>query len=102
MRHPSAYAPVMCVRTSHAEVAHQGSDVFNYMTDQHMATKGKAKIHQPPTRFSLRLAALKACQPIDKAETSSRTPAISDLIIISSDSEEDLDPQGSNSEEEEP
>ncbi|MED6172858.1 hypothetical protein PIB30_053840, partial [Stylosanthes scabra] len=62
---------------------------------------GKAKIHRPPTRFSLRLAALRARQPIDKAGPSSKTPAIPYPIIISSDSEEDLDPQGSSSEEEE-
>ncbi|MED6139764.1 hypothetical protein PIB30_086993 [Stylosanthes scabra] len=67
-----------------------------------MAPKGKAKIHRPPTRFSLQLAASRVHQPIDKAETSSRTPAILDPIVISSDSEEDLDPQGSSSEEEEP
>ncbi|MED6173242.1 hypothetical protein PIB30_057490 [Stylosanthes scabra] len=67
-----------------------------------MAPKGKAKIHRPPTRFSLRLAALSARQPIDKAGPSSRTLAIPDPIIISSDSEEDLDPQGSSFEEEEP
>ncbi|MED6159690.1 hypothetical protein PIB30_044555 [Stylosanthes scabra] len=64
-----------------------------------MTPKGKAKIHWPPTRFSLRLAACRARQPIDKAETSSRTPAKSDSIIISSDSEENLD---SSSEKEEP
>ncbi|MED6140077.1 hypothetical protein PIB30_089750 [Stylosanthes scabra] len=67
-----------------------------------MGPKGKAKIHWPPTRFSLRLAALRACQPIDKAGPSSKTTVIPDPIIISSNSEEDLDPLGSSSEEEEP
>ncbi|MED6187105.1 hypothetical protein PIB30_073217 [Stylosanthes scabra] len=67
-----------------------------------MTPEGKAKIYWPHTRFSLRLAARRACQPINKAETSSRAPTTSDPIVISSDSEEDLDPQGSSSEEEEP
>ncbi|MED6188517.1 hypothetical protein PIB30_086762, partial [Stylosanthes scabra] len=64
--------------------------------------KGKAKIHQLPTRFSLRLAALRARQPINKVGPSVSTPAAPDPTIISSDSEEDLDPKGSSSEEEDP
>ncbi|MED6225890.1 hypothetical protein PIB30_097970 [Stylosanthes scabra] len=64
--------------------------------------KGKAKIHQLPTRFSLRLATLTARQPIDKVGPSVSTPAAPDPIIISSDSEEDLEPKGGNSEEEDP
>ncbi|MED6223929.1 hypothetical protein PIB30_078912 [Stylosanthes scabra] len=63
---------------------------------------GKAKIHQLPTRFSLRLAALRAHQPIDKARPSFSTPAAPDPIIISSDPEKDLNPKGSSSEEEDP
>ncbi|MED6175924.1 hypothetical protein PIB30_082894 [Stylosanthes scabra] len=38
--------------------------------------KGKAKIHQLPIRLSLRLAALRARQPIDKAGASVSTPAV--------------------------
>ncbi|MED6225093.1 hypothetical protein PIB30_090455 [Stylosanthes scabra] len=57
----------MCVRTCHAEAAHQG-----------------------------------ARQPINKVRPSVSTPAAPDPIIISSDSEEDLDPKGSSSEEEHP
>ncbi|MED6125418.1 hypothetical protein PIB30_068345, partial [Stylosanthes scabra] len=64
--------------------------------------KGKAKIYQLPTRFSLRLAALRARQPIDKVGPSVSTPAALDPIIISSDSEEDLDPKGNSFEEEDP
>ncbi|MED6225563.1 hypothetical protein PIB30_094815, partial [Stylosanthes scabra] len=66
--------------------------------------KGKAKLHQLPTRFSLRLAALGARQPIDKVGPSNSAPVMPDPIVISSDSEEDRekDPKGSNSEEEDP
>ncbi|MED6152155.1 hypothetical protein PIB30_089187 [Stylosanthes scabra] len=60
--------------------------------------KGKAKIHQLPTRFSLRLAALIARQPIDKAGPSVSTLATPNPIIISSDSEEDLDPKDESKE----
>ncbi|MED6128058.1 hypothetical protein PIB30_094024 [Stylosanthes scabra] len=44
----------------------------------------------------------KACQPIHNAGPSVSTPAAPNPIIISSDSEEDLDPKGSSSEEEDP
>ncbi|MED6210901.1 hypothetical protein PIB30_068470 [Stylosanthes scabra] len=50
------------------------------MTDQH----GKATI---PTRFSLRLAALRAHQSTDKARPSNTASMNTDPIIISSDSE---------------
>ncbi|MED6199993.1 hypothetical protein PIB30_081040 [Stylosanthes scabra] len=66
--------------------------------------KGKAKLHQLPTQFSLRLAALRAHQPIDKVGPSNNAPAMPDPIVISSDSKEDReeDPKGSNSEEKDP
>ncbi|MED6190348.1 hypothetical protein PIB30_104995 [Stylosanthes scabra] len=53
-------------------------------------------------RFSLRLAALRACQPINKVGPSVSTPSVPDPIIISSDYEEDLYPKGSSSEEKDP
>ncbi|MED6137201.1 hypothetical protein PIB30_062871 [Stylosanthes scabra] len=52
-----------------------------------MAPKGKAKVHQPPTRFSLRLAALKTRQCRDKAGPSRTAPMNAEPIEISSDSE---------------
>ncbi|MED6151390.1 hypothetical protein PIB30_082028 [Stylosanthes scabra] len=69
-----------------------------------LRNNGKAKLHQLPTQFSLRLATLRACQPIDKVEPSNSAPATPDPIVISSDSEEDRekDPKGRNSEEEDP
>ncbi|MED6212888.1 hypothetical protein PIB30_087793 [Stylosanthes scabra] len=66
--------------------------------------KGKTKLQQLSTRFSLRLTALRARQPIGKAGPSNSAPVIPDPIVISYDSEEDRkkDPKGSNSEEEDP
>ncbi|MED6188239.1 hypothetical protein PIB30_084144, partial [Stylosanthes scabra] len=47
----------------------------NKKMDAHlMAPKGKAKVHQPPTRFSLRLAALNTHQSRDKAGPSRTVP----------------------------
>ncbi|MED6150478.1 hypothetical protein PIB30_072673 [Stylosanthes scabra] len=51
-----------------------------------MAPKGKAKVHQPPTRFSLRLAALKTRQSRDKARPSRTAPINAEPIEIRSDS----------------
>ncbi|MED6212180.1 hypothetical protein PIB30_080715 [Stylosanthes scabra] len=66
--------------------------------------KKKAKLHQLPTRFSLRLVALRARQPIDKVGPSNSAPVMPDLIVICSDSEDDRkkDPKGSNTDEEDP
>ncbi|MED6123517.1 hypothetical protein PIB30_049931 [Stylosanthes scabra] len=66
-----------------------------------LLAKGKAKIQQLPTRFSLRFAALRARQPTEKAGPSNTAPAIPDPIIISSDSEEEdleMDPEGEDPE----
>ncbi|MED6128533.1 hypothetical protein PIB30_098782, partial [Stylosanthes scabra] len=52
-----------------------------------MAPKGKAKIHQLPTRFSLQLAALRTRQSRDKAGPSNPAPITVEPIQISSDSE---------------
>ncbi|MED6177468.1 hypothetical protein PIB30_098404 [Stylosanthes scabra] len=68
----------------------------------HMHHNAQRVVDETPLCVHARDAPLRARQPIDKARPSSRTPAIPDPIIISSDSEEDLDPQGSSSEEEEP
>ncbi|MED6152324.1 hypothetical protein PIB30_090835 [Stylosanthes scabra] len=51
-----------------------------------MAPKGKAKVHQPPTHFSLRLAALKTHQSRDMAGPSRTAPINVEPIEISSDS----------------
>ncbi|MED6186276.1 hypothetical protein PIB30_065228 [Stylosanthes scabra] len=79
----------------------------NKNMDAHlMAPKGKAKVHQPPTRFSLRLAALKAHQSRDKAGPSRTVPINAKPIEISSDleSEEVLEyiPGTGQSDDEEP
>ncbi|MED6163507.1 hypothetical protein PIB30_080581 [Stylosanthes scabra] len=55
-----------------------------------MAPKGKAMI---PTRFSLRLAALRARQSTDEAGPSNTAPINPDPIIISSDSESEEVPE---------
>ncbi|MED6226025.1 hypothetical protein PIB30_099438 [Stylosanthes scabra] len=52
-----------------------------------MAPKGKAKIQQLPTRFLLRLAALRTHQSRDKAGPSNSAPISAEPIEISSDSE---------------
>ncbi|MED6127885.1 hypothetical protein PIB30_092366 [Stylosanthes scabra] len=58
-----------------------------------MAPKGKAKVHQPPTRFSLRLAALKTRQSRDKAGPSRTASMNAEPIEISSDSESEEVPE---------
>ncbi|MED6151705.1 hypothetical protein PIB30_084928 [Stylosanthes scabra] len=58
-----------------------------------MAPKGKAKVHQPPIRFSLRLAALKTRQSRDKAGPSHIAPINAEPIEISSDSESEEVPE---------
>ncbi|MED6224097.1 hypothetical protein PIB30_080475 [Stylosanthes scabra] len=52
-----------------------------------MAPKRKAKVRQPPTRFLLRLAALKTHQSRDKAGPSHTVPINAEPIEISSDLE---------------
>ncbi|MED6222688.1 hypothetical protein PIB30_066799 [Stylosanthes scabra] len=52
-----------------------------------MAPKAKDKVHQPPTRFSLRFAALKTRQSRDKVGPSRTAPINAKPIEISSDSE---------------
>ncbi|MED6146993.1 hypothetical protein PIB30_039951 [Stylosanthes scabra] len=66
--------------------------------------KGKAKLHQLPTCFSLSLAALRARQPADKDGPSNTASTSSNPIIIISDSEEDSerDPKEGDSEDEDP
>ncbi|MED6140143.1 hypothetical protein PIB30_090230 [Stylosanthes scabra] len=58
-----------------------------------MAPKGKAKVREPPTRFSLRLAALKIRQSRDKAGPSRTAPINDESIEISSDSESEEVPK---------
>ncbi|MED6176337.1 hypothetical protein PIB30_087189 [Stylosanthes scabra] len=58
-----------------------------------MAPKGKAKIHQLPTRFSLRLAALRTRQSRDKAEPSNPAPISGAPMEISIDSESEEIPE---------
>ncbi|MED6213361.1 hypothetical protein PIB30_092355 [Stylosanthes scabra] len=58
-----------------------------------MAPKGKAKIHQLPTRFSLRLAALRTRRSRDKAGPSNPAPISTERIEISSDSESEEVPE---------
>ncbi|MED6209802.1 hypothetical protein PIB30_058198 [Stylosanthes scabra] len=58
-----------------------------------MAPKRKAKVHQPPTRFSLRLAALKTRQSRDKVGPSRTAPINAEPIEISSDSEFEENPE---------
>ncbi|MED6165626.1 hypothetical protein PIB30_101393 [Stylosanthes scabra] len=58
-----------------------------------MASKGKAKVHQPPTRFSLQLAALKTRRSRDKAGPSHTAPINAEPIEISSDSESEEVPK---------
>ncbi|MED6135399.1 hypothetical protein PIB30_046061 [Stylosanthes scabra] len=58
-----------------------------------MTPKEKAKIHQPPTRYSLRLAALKTRQSRDKVGPSRTAPMSTEPIEISSDSESEEIPK---------